>query len=62
MEINHFWIKTCSFKFFVFAKQEEAASRCSCRTLAAEENHVMVRLNLSSYTVPYYHPFMRHYC
>ena len=27
----HFWIKSCSFKFSVFAKQEEAALRCSCR-------------------------------
>ena len=30
-EYYHFWIKTCSFKFSVFAKQEEAASSCSCR-------------------------------
>ena len=34
------------------AKQDEAASRCSCRSLAAKEYHVMVKLNLSSYTVP----------
>ena len=31
MQIYHFWIKTYSFKFSVFAKQEEAASRCSYR-------------------------------
>ena len=42
MQINHFWIKTCSFKFSVFANQEEAASRCSCRIFAAQENHVMI--------------------
>ena len=43
-----FWIKT--FKFSVFGKQEEVASRFSCRTwskLAAEKNLVMVRLNNS---------------
>ena len=37
----------------------------SCRTrlsLAADENLVMVRLNLNWYTVPYYHPFTRNYC
>ena len=29
---------------------------------SSEEIHVMVRLNLSSYTVPFYHPFTRNYC
>ena len=38
---------------------EEAASRCFCRTLAAEENHVMLRHNLSSYTVPFSHPLLK---
>ena len=51
-----------SLMFSMFAKQEEAASRCPCRTwstLAAEKNNVIIRLNLSS---PYYHPFTRNYC
>ena len=52
----------CSFKFSVFANQEESALRCSYRTMAAEENLIMVRLNLcSSYTILYYHPFTRNY-
>ena len=37
-------------------QQQDAASWCFSRTgstLAAKENHVMVRLNLSNYTVPY---------
>ena len=39
--------------FSVFAKQEEAASRCSC-TLAAEENHVMVRHKEQLYSSPFF--------
>ena len=37
-------------------QQKDAASWCFSRTgstLAEKENHVMVRLNLSNYTVPY---------
>ena len=49
-------------KFSVFAKEKDVASLCSCRTFAAEENHVMFRLNLISYTVPCYHPFTRNDC
>ena len=55
VEINHFWIKTCSGKFSAFTKQEETASSRSCRSWSASaEDYVMVRLNRRMYSVQYY--------
>ena len=52
VEINHFWIKSCSGKFSAFTKQEEAASSLSYRSWSASaEDYVMVRLNRRMYSV-----------
>ena len=52
-------------KTLTLSPMENLMVKCNLKvflkTLAAEENHVMVRHNLSSYTVPFYHPFTRNY-